>query len=159
MQSFIAIFTFKRFVFYGFPVYLVLAEYAMRFLISFAPGKEEEISLLAASNSVAAAGLSLIAPILIPKSVTAGLDAATLATLQAAGAELINRNDRRLIFAAYVGLLILPFFWGASLWFAHDHPARHDVRLAGMAVPISFLIAIGIYIIGMIYTELKEVVG
>jgi hypothetical protein len=44
----------------------------MRFLISFAPGKEEEISLLAASNSVAAAGLSLIAPILIPKPVTAG---------------------------------------------------------------------------------------
>ena len=157
MERAVAIFTFKRFVFYGFPVYLVLAEYAMRFLMSFAPGREEEISLLAASNSVAAAGLSLIAPVLIPKPVVAALDANTLAQLRAANAELVNRNDRRLILAAYVGLLILPFFWGASLWFAHDSRAHHDVHFLGTPVPTAFIIALGIYIAGMIYTEVKEV--
>jgi hypothetical protein len=158
MPRVMSIFTFKRFVYYGFPVYLVLAEFAMRFVISYAPGRQEEISLLAASNSLAAAGLSLIAPILIPKPVIPPLDANALALLQTANIELINRNDRRLIYAAYIALLLLPFFWGAALWFAHDSEVTHTVQSFGVAVPTSFLITLTIYIVGMIYTEMKEMV-
>jgi hypothetical protein len=106
--------TFKRFIFYGFPVYLVLADLAMRFLINFAPGRHEEISIVVASNSVAAAGLALIAPVLIPKPVRGEISASARTEIQAIGAELINGKDRRLISLAYVGLLFLPFFRGGK---------------------------------------------
>jgi hypothetical protein len=150
--------TFKRFVFYGFPIYLVLADLAMRFLINFAPGRHEEISIVAASNSIAAAGLALIAPVLIPKPMKSEVSALTQAEFRAAGLDLIGSNDRRLISSAYIGLLVLPFFWGAALWYAHDGTGLHDVSLWGFSIPTPVAIAIGIYLIGMIYTELKEIV-
>jgi hypothetical protein len=156
VPNLLTIFTFKRFVFYAFPIYLVLAEYAIRFLMSFAPGRGEEVSLIAASNSVAAAGLSLVAPVLIPKPVTVRLSQATLDALRAQGADLINRHDRALIFSGYIGLLVLPFPWGLSLWYAHDSGTPHVVMLLGWPIPMSLLIALGIYIVGMIYTEVKE---
>jgi hypothetical protein len=158
MQWITGVLTFKRFVFYGFPVYLMLAEYAMRFLISFAPGRVEEVSILAASNSIAAAGLGLIAPVLLPKPVSSSLSASTLSELRAAGAQVINRRDQKLIFSAYIGLLVLPFFWGAALWLAHDTAGPHEIQMLGTPVPVPFLIGLGIYIAGMIYTEVKEVV-
>jgi hypothetical protein len=148
--------TFKRFVFYGFPIYLVLADFAMRFLINFAPGRHEDISIVAASNSVTAAGLALIAPVLIPKPIKNEVWAATQAQARAAGFELIGRGDRTLISCAYVGLLFLPFFWGAALWYAHDGTRLHDISLWGFSLPTPVAIAIGIYLIGMLYTELKE---
>jgi len=148
--------TFKRFVFYGFPIYLVLADFAMRFLINFAPGRHEEISIVVASNSVVAAGLSLIAPVLIPKPMKDEASALAQAEFRAAGLDLIGSNDRRLISSAYVGLLFLPFFWGAALWYAHDGTRSHDVSLWGFSVPTPVANAIGIYLTGMLYTELKE---
>ena len=70
------IFTFKRFIFYGFPVYLMVAEYAIRFLLSFAPGKVEDLAIVGSTSTVTAAGLSLIAPVLIPKLVAMTKEAA-----------------------------------------------------------------------------------
>ena len=64
------IFTFKRFIFYGFPIYLILAEYAIRFLLSYAPGRAEDLAIVGSTSTVTAAGLALIAPVLIPKPVT-----------------------------------------------------------------------------------------
>jgi asparagine N-glycosylation enzyme membrane subunit Stt3 len=158
MRWLTAVLTFKRFVFYGFPVYLMLAEYAIRFLISFAPGRVEEVSILAASNSIAAAGLGLIAPVLLPKPVSSSLSVSALAEIRAAGAQVINRRDQKLMFSAYIGLLVLPFFWGAALWLAHDTAGRHEIQIFGTPVPVPFLIGLGIYIAGMIYTEVKEMV-
>jgi hypothetical protein len=103
------IFAFKRFPFYGFPIYLVLAEYAIRFLLSYAPGKPENLALVGSTSTVTAAGLSPIAPVLIPKPVT--LDKVAAKVLNTSGIALLRVGDQRLIAMAYLALLILPFAW------------------------------------------------
>jgi hypothetical protein len=124
--------------------------------VNFAPGRHEEISIVASSNSIAAAGLALIAPVLIPKPMKDEVSALAQAEFRVAGLDLIGSNDRRLISSAYVGLLVVPFFWGAALWYAHDRTGLHDVSLGGFSMPTPVAIAIGIYLMGMICTELKE---
>jgi hypothetical protein len=150
-------FTFKRFIFYGFPVYLTALEYAMRYVMGFAPGRPEDVSIVAASDGIAAAGLSLIAPVLLPKPVVTTLDPATLAKIAAENGRLVNRRDQRLIVAGWLGLLFLPFPWGWLLWMAHNSDTRWDVYVGTQVVPGPFLIALCMYLVGMIYTELKEI--
>lgn len=151
------IFSLKRFVYYGFPVYLSAVEYAIRFLMSFAPGKSEEISFAAAANGIAAAGLSLIAPVLIPKPAKGGLSDEQINRLAAQGARLANIRDQRLIAAAWLGLLFLPFLWGLALWLSHNDSHMLDARIWNAAIPGPFVIALAMYGVGIIYTELKEV--
>jgi hypothetical protein len=158
MSLLIKFLTFKRFIFYGFPVYLVLADFAMRFLINFAPGRHEEISIVAASNSVAAAGLALIAPVLIPKPLKGEISASAQTEIQAIEGKLVNGKDQSLISLAYVGLLLLPFLWGTSLWLAHDSMGQHVISLGGYSIPTPAVIAAVIYAIAMLYTERKDAV-
>jgi len=150
------IFAFKRFIFYGFPIYLVLAEYAIRFLLSYAPGKPENLALVGSTSTVTAAGLSLIAPVLIPKPVT--FDKVAAKILNTSGIVLLRVGDQRLIAAAYLALLILPFAWGWALWMVHTANSDYDVTVRGVHFPGPFLVAVAIYLIGMIFNETKEVV-
>jgi hypothetical protein len=115
------------------------------------------VSIVAASDGIAAAGLSLIAPVLLPKPVVTTLDPATLAKIAAENGRLVNRRDQRLIVAGWLGLLFLPFPWGWLLWMAHNSDTRWDVYVGTQVVPGPFLIALCMYLVGMIYTELKEI--
>jgi hypothetical protein len=151
----IRIFTFKRFIFYGFPIYLVVAEYAIRFLLSAAPGRQEDLAVVGSTSTVTAAGLSLIAPVLIRKPVTLNQSAAD--EVKANGALVVREADQRLISLAYLALLVLPFGWGWALWMVHKQ-ADYGFTVIGIHLQAPFLIAVAIYLIGMIFTELKEVV-
>lgn len=154
-EFFIRVFTFKRFIFYGFPIYLVTAEYAIRFLLSYAPGKAEDLALVGSTSTVTAAGLSLIAPVLIPKPMTLTKTAAD--EVKANKALVVREADHRLISLAYVALLFLPFGWGWALWMVHQQ-AEYGFTVLRIHFQWPFLIAVAIYLIGMIFTELKEVV-
>jgi hypothetical protein len=149
-------FTLKRLIFYGFPLYLTGAEYAMRFLMQSAPGRPEDISILAASNGIAAAGLSLIAPVLLPKPIKTTLSEDALALLMEEGAQIVNRRDQTLIVFGWLGLLVLPFPWGVALWLTHSESTAYDLHISPVTLPGPFVIALLIYLVGMIYTELKE---
>ena len=153
---FTKIFTFKRFIFYGFPIYLVLAEYAIRFLLSYAPGRAEDLAVVGSTSTVTAAGLSLIAPVLIPKPVTLNQSASEIVAVN--GVVLIRVGDQRLIALAYCALLVLPFAWGWALWMVHNSSANYEVTFRDIHMPGPFLVAVAIYLIGMIFNELKEVV-
>lgn len=148
--------TFKRFIFYGFPIYLVIAEYSIRFLLSYAPGKTEDLAVVGSTSTVTAAGLSLIAPVLIPKPVTLNQSASRI--VAASGVVMMRAGDQRLIACAYLALLILPFAWGGALWMVHRDNSDYDIALAGLHVPGPFLIGVCIYLIGMAFTEVKEAV-
>ena len=148
--------TFKRFIFYGFPIYLVLAEYAIRFLLSYAPGKVEDLAVVGSTSTVTAAGLSLIAPVLIPKPVT--LNKAATAVVANSHVVLVRIGDQRLIACAYLALLILPFAWGLALWMVHTEIVGYDMDVWRVHIPGPFIIAVAIYLVGMIFTEVKEAV-
>jgi hypothetical protein len=155
VEFFIGVFTFRRFIFYGFPIYLVTAEYAIRFLLSYAPGKPEDLALVGSTSTVTAAGLSLIAPVLIPKTMTLTKIAAD--EVKANKALVVREADHRLTSLAYVALLFLPFGWGWALWMVHQE-AEYGFTGLGIHFQWPFLIAVAIYLVGMIFTELKEVV-
>jgi hypothetical protein len=140
------IFTFKRFIFYGFPIYLVTAEYAIRFLLSYAPGKPEDLALVGSTSTVTAAGLSLMT-----------LTKSAADEVKANKALVVREADHRLISLAYIALLFLPFGWGWALWMVHKQ-AGYGFTVLGIQFQWPFLIAVAIYLVGMIFNELKEVV-
>ncbi|MFG5121802.1 hypothetical protein [Methylorubrum sp. POS3] len=155
-EMFFKIFTFKRFIYYGFPIYLVFAEYAIRFLLSYAPGKTEDLALIGSTSTVTAAGLSLIAPILIPKPVALNQNA--LKIVNQNNVAVVRVGDQKLIALAYLALLFLPFVWGWALWMVHKDTTDYDLTISGVSLPGPFLVAVVIYMFGMILTEIKEVV-
>ena len=61
-----------------------------------------------------------------------------------------------MIAGAYCALLILPFAWGWALWMAHNSGANYDISVSGVHFPGPLLVAIAIYLIGMVFNELKE---
>ena len=149
-------FTFKRFIFYVFPVYLMVSEYAIRYLLSYVPGRPEDIAIVGTTSTVTSAGLSLIAPVLIPKPVVLRPSVARI--VEAAKVRAIRPGDLRLIAAAYVALLALPLTWGWALWMVHTGETRYDVSLFGLRAPGPIWVAFLIYVTGMAFSEFKEVV-
>lgn len=143
--------TFKRFILYVFPIYLVLAEYAIRFLLSYAPGKEEDLAVVGSTSTVIAAGLSLIAPVLIPKPVALTPSAARFVSSNRI--VVTGVGDQRLIWLAYLALLILPFAWGWALWLIHKGGADYDFTIWKLHVPGPFLVAVVIYLVGVVFTQ------
>lgn len=151
MRRIVKFLTFKRFILYVFPIYLVLAEYAIRFLLGYAPGKEEDLAVVGSTSTVIAAGLSLIAPVLIPKPVTLTPSAAQF--VSTSRVVITGVRDQRLIWLAYLALLILPFAWGWALWLVHKGSADCDSTIWKLHVPGPFLVAVVIYLVGVVFTE------
>jgi hypothetical protein len=105
------------------------------------PGRTEEISIILAGPTIAVGGLSLILPTLTPKPVPLppGAPSSTIA---------INKSDELLIEVATISVFILFFAWAFSIYLTHPNP------------PSTWALGIGLvtYIIGIIFTEAKELV-
>jgi hypothetical protein len=134
----------------------VSAEYAIRFLLSYVPGKAEDLALVGSTSTVTAAGLSLIAPVLLPKPVALNQNAANV--VAAGHVVVVGVKDQRLMHLAYLALLVLPFAWGWALWMVHRESTDYDVAVFGVDFSVPFMLALAIYLVGMIFTEVKEAV-
>jgi hypothetical protein len=129
----------KRFLLYGMPIYLLVVEFGLRSLLSNMPGRTEEISLILSGPTIAVAGLSLILPALSPKPVP-------LPPGAPADAIVINKSDQRVIELAMISVFILFIAWAFSIYLTHASPPS----------TWAFIIGLVTYIIGIIFTEIKE---
>jgi len=126
---------------YGMPIYILVAESGIRSLLSYVPGRPEEVSVILTGPTIAVGGLSLILPTLTPKPVPlpAGASANTVA---------INKSDQRLIELATISVFLLFLAWVFSIYLTHPNP------------PSTWALYIGLttYIVGIVFTEAKELV-
>lgn len=129
----------KRFLLYGMPIYIVLAEYGIRLMLHGLPGRHEELSFILTGPTIAVAGLSLILPALTPKPVPIppGLPPNTI---------IINRSDQRLIEASFIAFFLLAFTWAVSLYLTHPEPPNEWALVIGLIT----------YVAGIVITEVKE---
>ncbi|MGY4349799.1 hypothetical protein ACVWXM_006292 [Bradyrhizobium sp. GM7.3] len=129
----------KRFLLYGMPIYLLVAEFGIRSLLSYMPGRTEEISIILTGPTIAVGGLSLILPALTPKPVPLppGVPPNTI---------VINRSDQRLIELAIISVFLLFLAWVFSLYLTHPTPPSNWALVIGLIT----------YIIGIVFTEAKE---
>jgi hypothetical protein len=131
----------KRFLLYGMPFYVLVAEAGIRSLLSYVPGRSEEISIILTGPTIAVGGLSLILPTLTPKIVPLppGAPPNTIA---------INKSDQTLIELATISIFILFLSWVFSIYLTHPKAPSIWALVIGMTT----------YIIGIFFTEAKELV-
>jgi hypothetical protein len=131
----------KRFLLYGMPIYILVAEYGLRSLLAYAPGRTEEISIVLTGPTIAVGGLSLILPTLTPKPVP-------LPPAAPANTVLINKSDKALIDIATISVFLLFLLWGFSIYLTHPNPPSGWALVIGLVT----------YIVGVFFTEAKELV-
>jgi hypothetical protein len=137
----------KRFFLYGMPTYIIVIELAIRYLLSFTPGRHEEVSLLLSGPSIAVAGLTLILAVLSPKPFALAIPPGMI-PININDVVIININDKKLIDAATIALFVLLGFWALSLFLAHqENPSFWTMVIGGDT-----------YIVGIAFTEWKEIV-
>jgi hypothetical protein len=142
-------------ILYGFPLYLLAVEYLLRAGLSQIQGGQQDISLVAASNTIATAGLSFIAPVVIEKPYRKEFLEEALKAIGQNGTVTVTR-DQKLVRMAYVALGILPFAWAFTLWIAHKGTKDFDWKIWDYAVPGPLWMSLGLYIVGIVFTEPKE---
>ena len=96
----------KRFLLFGLPLYLVLVEQLVRFMLHFAPGKPEEISAGTAGTTIAVAGISLLFPVIVPKRIDAPLTPRLQQEVTQNNFALVNKSDQKLINSALIFLFL-----------------------------------------------------
>lgn len=143
----------KRFFLYGLPLYLVLVEQCVRFLLHFAPGKPEEMSTAAAGTSIAVAGISLLFPVIVPKPINQPLTPRLQRLVNTKNLAFVNKSDQKLIGSALFFLFFTTGLWGYSLWLSHIFS---DTSWYSLNSP--FIIGLINYAIGVVHTELKDIV-
>lgn len=131
----------KRFLLYGMPIYILLVEQGIRSLLSHIPGRAEDTSILLSGPTITVGGLSLILATLTPKPVPLPQGAP-------ANAIAINKSDKALIDTATICVFVFFLLWAYSIYLTHPNP------------PSMWALVIGIltYAIGIIFTEVKEVI-
>jgi hypothetical protein len=127
----------KRVVLIGLPIYIVGAEVFVNYVLL---GSSDEFKHL--GPSVAVAGISLLVPVLVPKRGEVSLQNGQVATIVL---------DADLVQAAWLVLIVLAGFWIYCLYLAHqtDPPTL-------WSVPAPTAIGAGTYLVGWVFTELKE---
>lgn len=144
----------KRIVLYVFPLYLIGVEYIIRYILSHYPGKKEDLAFVSFASTLIAAGLVLTAAAVIRKPLK--LEPPLAKSLQDNGYVATYRNDDRLIPCAWAALLVLPIVWGFTLLLVHQANTTYDPTVLGVTFPLPWLLAIAVYFIGIMFTELKE---
>jgi hypothetical protein len=129
----------KRFLLYGMPLYIVLAELSLRSLLANVPGRAEDVSPYLIGPTIAVAGLSLILPTLSPKLVPLPPGAPT-------NVIAINNSDQKLTEWGLIAVFVLFFLWAYSIYLNHPNPPSIW----------SLIIGLFTYTIGVVFTELKE---
>ena len=127
----------KRFILYGFPVYLLFMEQGVRYLLQYIPGKHEDFSI--GSPNIAAIGLGLLCPCIIPKPMDQ-VSEALKKQIHQRGLTITTKRDREITELATVLLFLFSFAWVYCLFLNHQQTAIDflgwplDFEIAGLSV-------------------------
>jgi len=143
----------KRFLLYGFPLYLLCIEYFVKFLLAASDGSDS-LAISSTAPTIAAAGLSLLIPVVIPKPVPE-LSKAVQQQYPDKRITIIGQADQHLINSAWIFIFILAALWGYSLYMTDKHI---ESPVPGIQLPATWVIGLASYIVGVVHTEIKEVV-
>ncbi|HEV7910424.1 MAG TPA: hypothetical protein VGP28_04915 [Methylocella sp.] len=143
----------KRFLLYGFPLYLLCIEYFVKFLLAGADGSDS-LAISSTAPTIAAAGLSLLMPIVIPKPVPE-MSEAVRKQYPDKKITIIGQADQHLINSAWIFIFVIAALWGYSLYLNEKHI---ESVLPGIHLRATWIIGLASYIVGVVHTEIKEVV-
>ena len=118
------------------PLYLIVIEIATKHFVA-----SEAINYALSGPTVAVAGISLILPVLTPKSVP-------IPPNLPPNMVLVNRTDQRLIEVAMIAFFMLIFLCVFSIYLAHEASSGYWAIIIGVLT----------YIVGVVFTEIKEAI-
>jgi hypothetical protein len=118
-------------------------------LLNLLPGQPESVPL--SGPNIAAAGLALMCPVVIPKRVT-DLPEAIKKEAKEKHCSIMTEADRRLTDVAWVILFLFAGAWGYCLYLVH---LPQVPRFYGFSE--QWVIGIAIYFVAVLLTEIKEV--
>lgn len=127
----------KRIVLYGFPLYIVFAEVLVNHFLLNPPKEATNIG-----SSMAVAGISLLFPVLVPRQRRITL---------ADGEVVTVILDYTLVQTAWIFLFLL-----AGIWIYCLYVSNLQSPPVWWTVPAPLAIGAATYIIGVVFTELKE---
>lgn len=138
----------QRLILYLFPLYLTAMEQIIRTVFG-----SEAFSVSATSSSVSVGGMALLLPLLVPNprdEEFANKFGLHMVTKRFA---MYRKMDHALSVAAWIILLTMTFVWIFSL---SRVASETKVTILSYQVPLTVVIALGIYMVGIVLTEVKE---
>jgi len=136
----------KKLTVYGFPLFLIGLEAILRAALQLD-------SLAFTGPTLAAGGVALVVPIILPKRRDYGLSTATEVELESKGITFVSSAEQLLADVAVFAILLLTGAWMLSLYLSCKLPSREV-----MGVPLFLLVGITCYFIGIVMSELKRLV-
>jgi hypothetical protein len=143
----------KSVALYFFPIYLCVAEYLLREFLIAEPMKAGLAPWSIIGPSIAAAGIALLFPVVVPKPPIYQLPPRAQAALNQRNLAIYSIADQRVITAAWIVLVILAGVWVATLYIAQKNPPIEWWNL----IPVTLVMGGSVYIAGIILTELKGI--
>lgn len=143
----------KRVPLYFFPIYVCVAEYLLREFLIAKPAKAILAPWSIVGPSIAAAGIALLFPVVVPKPPTYQLPPRALVALNQRNLGIYSIADQRVTTAAWIVLVILAGVWVATLYIAQKNPPIEWWNL----IPVTLVLGGIAYIAGIILTELKGI--
>jgi hypothetical protein len=144
----------KRVPLYFFPIYLCIAEYCLREFLVAEPVKARAPAPWSIFGpSIAAAGIALLFPVVVPRPPTYQLPPRAQAALNQRNLAIYSISDQRVTTTAWIVLVILTGVWAATLYIAQKNPPIEWWSL----IPVTLVIGGIAYIAGIILTELKGI--
>ena len=138
----------QRLILYLFPLYLTVMEQIIRTIFS-----AEAFSVSAISSSISVGGLALLLPYLVPSPFTEGLSPQVLQALAEKKVGVYRARDQYLATSAWISLVSLTFMWIYSL---SKKAESTEFIIMGQTMVMPEFIAMFIYLVGIIHTELKR---
>lgn len=134
----------KRFLLYGFPLYLILIEQGIRFLL--------HENLPSNAPGIAAAGLALLCTLMVRKP-PVGISTKESEELKNVGLIISSDRDQKLIEVTTILVFVFAAAWGYCLYLT----SQSEVRLL-YGFPEQWEISFLIYFVSVFLTEIKEAI-
>jgi len=136
----------KRFLIYGFPFFLIAIEHVLRTALHLD-------SRTFMGPTLAAVGVSFLLSLIVPKNRDSGLSQETLVEIKRKGIIVIPKSEQTPIDLVWVFIFALTASWAYSLYISSATPDTTWFR-----IPAYQVLGYGNYFIGVLFSEIKEVV-
>lgn len=137
----------KRLLTYGFPFFLIFIEFLLR--NAYRLDTEEFIG-----PTLAAVGVSLLLPLIVPKKIEVGLTQQTKQELDQKKVRILYKSEDRFIDIVWIFIFILTACWAYTLYIS----AQKDHIQMWMTFPNYKVLGFSNYFLGVLFSEVKEVV-
>jgi hypothetical protein len=142
----------KRVPLYVFPAYLAVTEYFVDQFLVRSPGSDTIAPISIVGPTIVAAGMVLLFPILIPKPPDFQLSASVQAVLKKNNLVVHTTTSQNIMLAAWIFL-----FLSASAWVYTLYVSNKQELVTWHTIPITMLVGGIVYMIGIIFTELRGI--